>query len=254
MTNEAYVLKSLNHALQIIDLLSENEFMGISQICKIMNQSKSSVFRILYTLELAKYVEKTPDAKYRLSLKFAHYGNIVLERQDVLTIARPYLKKLSHHYNQASHCAILDHNGRITFLCRETPNSFFRLASNAGYQMDAYCCATGKMLLSQLSDEELTYFANRYDFKQMTPSTMSTPQKLLDNIALIRSRGYSEDLEESEIGLSCCAVPVFNIHKKCVAAISVSGASAYIQQNREDIIHALLETSKQISRDLGCPE
>jgi DNA-binding IclR family transcriptional regulator len=251
MTSDTYTLKSLDHALQVIDILSKNEAMGITEICRVMKQSKSSVFRILFTLEAAGYVVKMPDAKYRLSIKFAHYGNIVLERQDVLTIARPYLKKLSHQYNQASHCAILDHNGRVTFLCRETPNSFFRLASNAGYQRDAYCCATGKMLLSKLPDEELSLFANSYDYKQMTPTTLSTPEKLLENIELIRMRGYSVDSEESEMGLTCFAAPVYDINKKCIAAISVSGATAYVVQNRDDIIRSLFDTSQRISLELG---
>jgi DNA-binding IclR family transcriptional regulator len=251
MTSDTYILKSLQHALQILDLLSKNESMGITEICRILKQSKYSVFRILFTLEAAGYVIKTPEAKYRLSIKFAHYGNAVLERHDILTIARPFLKELSQFHNQASHCAILDHNGRVTFLCRETPNSFFRLASNAGYQMDAYCCATGKMLLSQVPQEELEYFAHKYTYKQLTPSTLTTPQKLLDDIAAIRKRGYSMDLEESEIGLCCIAAPVFDIHNKCVAAISVSGASVYVLQNREAIISSLLDTSRKISRELG---
>jgi DNA-binding transcriptional ArsR family regulator len=172
MTSDTYILKSLQHALQILDLLSKNESMGITEICRILKQSKSSVFRILFTLEAAGYVIKTPEAKYRLSIKFAHYGNAVLERHDILTIARPFLKELSQFHipglalrhtrsQRQGHFPLPGDAELLLPPCVQTP----------GYQMDATTAVPpAKMLLSQVPQEELEYFAHKYTYKQLTPS------------------------------------------------------------------------------------
>ena len=68
--------------------------MGVAEISKELNLGKASVFRMLYTLEKKDYIHKTSDAKYKLGIKFAHYGTIVLERQNVLSVIKPYLQKL----------------------------------------------------------------------------------------------------------------------------------------------------------------
>jgi DNA-binding IclR family transcriptional regulator len=80
MSGDKYLLSSLSNTLDILDLLSKHEELGVSEISRELNMGKASTFRMLYTLDKKGFVFKAPDAKYRLSIKFAIYGSVVLER------------------------------------------------------------------------------------------------------------------------------------------------------------------------------
>jgi len=251
MKQDPYILSSVSHAMQIMDLLSKHERLGVADIHKELGMGKTSVFRILYTLEACGYVRKTSEAKYELSIKFAQYGALVINRQNLTMTARPHLQELRDFCNMAVHLAVFGTDGKSTFLYKESANSALQMGSAVGFSIDAYCTATGKMLLSQLPESELLRATYRYDFKAYTENTVKNAEELLEKIREIRERGYAEDNEESEIGLTCYAAPVYDISQKCVAAISISGPTYRMQNSKEAFIRELLETAARLSRELG---
>ncbi|MFR3758594.1 helix-turn-helix domain-containing protein, partial [Hungatella sp.] len=69
-----YILSSVNNALKILDLLSVRDNIGATEIGRLLELDKSTVFKLLYTLEQRDYVLKTESAKYCLGYKFKNYG------------------------------------------------------------------------------------------------------------------------------------------------------------------------------------
>jgi IclR family transcriptional regulator, KDG regulon repressor len=80
MSEDKYLLSSVSNTLDILDLLSKHKELGVSEISRELNIGRASIFRMLYTLDKKEFVLKTPNAKYRLGIKFALYGSIVLKR------------------------------------------------------------------------------------------------------------------------------------------------------------------------------
>ena len=115
MSDDKYILSSLSNALRIMDLLSEKEGLGLAEICSELELGKSSVFRLLYTLEANGFIVKNHDAKYYLSRKFIYYGEIVTARQDDFSLARPELETLSDKVKETVHMSILLSNMNIMF-------------------------------------------------------------------------------------------------------------------------------------------
>ena len=73
MKEDQYLLSSVSNTLDILDLLNDHEELSLAEICKKLHMGKTSAFRMLYTLEAKQFVYKTPDAKYRLGMKFVQY-------------------------------------------------------------------------------------------------------------------------------------------------------------------------------------
>ena len=146
--DEKYLLSSVYNTLEVLDLLSRHDELGIAEISKALELNKSSVFRMLYTLEKKDFVYKTSDAKYRLSVKFAHYGSIVLDNLNVISIVKPYLKKLVEDHNETAHLGILDDDINVIFIAKESSTSSIQMTSRIGKKMPFYATATGKILLS----------------------------------------------------------------------------------------------------------
>lgn len=252
MTKDKYLLSSVYNTLEILDLLSEYKELGVTEISKKLNLGKSSVFRMLYTLEKKKYVYKTSDAKYRLGIKFVYYGQKLLEEMNSLDVIRPYLKELRDEHNETVHLSILDKSDyNIIILDKIENKSTIQMSSRIGKKLPGYCTAMGKALLASLPDEELEEIVFSLELEKKTENTITDPNKLLETLKKIREQGYSEDSEESEEGLVCYAVPIRNIHGDIVAAISFSGPSSRMEKKKEELINSLKITAEEVSKSLG---
>ena len=69
MEKDRYLLSSLNNALCLLDLLSHASSLSLAELTHLSGMDKASVFRSLYTLEKNGYVQKLPEARYRLGMK-----------------------------------------------------------------------------------------------------------------------------------------------------------------------------------------
>jgi DNA-binding IclR family transcriptional regulator len=249
---DKYLLSSVNNALRVLDLLNEKPDLGIAEISKEIGIGRAAVFRILYTLKKNEYVEKNNHSKYKLSIKFAKYGNEVISKIDIVSITKPYLRQLTQKYNETTHMAVLSQDFKNTiFLYKEVSNSTIQMAGNIGVKLPAYNTATGKMLLSGLSEEQLEYCIKNIQLSRYTKNTITDKKEFLKELEKIREKGYSSDLEESEVGLTCFAAPIKNSFGKTVAAISFSGPSFRMVKNKNKLIEAIKGTAFEISKKNG---
>ena len=69
--NEKYMLQSVTNALRIIELLGEHNFLTLTEIADGLDLGKSSVFRLVATLEARGFVKKDKYGRCRLGMKFS---------------------------------------------------------------------------------------------------------------------------------------------------------------------------------------
>ncbi len=251
MNDDKYLMSSVYNSLEVLDLLSKYDELGVAEISKILNIGKTSIFRMLYTLEKKGYVHKTSDAKYKLGIKFAHYGSIVLNRNDTLLIIKPFLQKLRDKYNETTHLGILDDNLDVIIMDKEMSNSTIQMTSRVGSKMPFHATSMGKVLVADKLNEEVEDKIRSYSFPKFTDYTITESDDLINLLKQVKEQGYGEDLEETEVGLVCYAVPVKNITGETIASISMSGPAARMQQNKERLINSLKETANEVSKSMG---
>jgi len=249
--NEKYLLGTLNKALALIELFSESRELGISEMGRALSLGKSNVFRLVITLEHWGFLEKTPESRYRLGSRFAYFGTLVLERQDLIPIARPHLQKLRSLHNETTHMAILTPEDEVVFLIKENATASIQMISTIGARMPAYATANGKALLAFSSPERVEHYLTTHTLKVLTEKTIKTREDFLARLETVRSTGYSVDDEESEIGLTCFAAPVRNMEGVVVASVSVSGPTFRMTKSRESLIRSVIQTAQDISAELG---
>lgn len=248
---DLYLLTSVSHSLEILDLLSDRDSLTIAEICKELHFGRSSVFRILYTLEKGHYVLKDENARYSLGYKFASYGAKVSKKQDIVAVSRPYMRRLRDAFNETTQLGVLTDAGKVVFIAKETGNFSIQMNAAVWLEKEAYSMASGKVMLAQRPADEQLYFAERYDYKPFTENTIRGQEQLLAQLSAIKSAGYAADLEEGEPGLVCYAAPIYNCAGNCEASLSISGPSArmYPMQNR--LVDAVRQAARDISAALG---
>lgn len=167
LEKDKYLMSSVYNTLEVLDFLSFHEEVGVAEISKALGLGKASVFRMLYTLGKKDYVYKTSDAKYRLGMKFAHYGTIVLDKLDLVSIVKPYLMELRDKHNETVHLGILDEDLNVIFIAKESSTSTIQMTSRIGSKMPFHATATGKVLLAHKLDEEMKKKIYSHNLKKL---------------------------------------------------------------------------------------
>ncbi len=249
--NGQYILQSVDNALQLIEILCETEEIGVTQIAKELGIGKSTAFRLLATLENWGYIRKNEESsRYRLGMKFAHVGTIVLNRQEIVRYSRPFLEDLSKAFNETAHLVILEDDFNVRFVDKVKGNALMHMESFVGAKKPSYCTATGKALLASEPVEKVLQYLRKQGIEKLTEHTITSEEALLSELEEVRQQGYAVDAEESEIGLTCYAAPIYNNSGKAIAAISLSGPTTRMKINSKEITETIKDIAKRISKSL----
>ncbi len=223
ISNEKYILHSAANTLDILDLLAQKGELTVPEISRLTGFTKSSVFRMLATLESRKYVKKSADAKYSLDVKLMILGNSVIERLDVIRFGHPMLMELTNRTGETSHLGILDGDIYVRVVDKVLSPSTIRTDSYVGFGRQAHLMACGKAILAFKPKEFIDAYIRVNKFTPLTDYSITSAGQLLLELEVTRQRGYAIDREESEYGLFCIGAPIFDVNKNVIAAVSISG-------------------------------
>ncbi len=250
-------VQSVERALAILDVLAEEGSpMKLSSISKNLELNISTVHRLLNTLMVWGYVEQDPYmGKYRLGIKSFEIGNRALYSLDIRSVAKPFLKNLVDKSNETANLAILD-EGEVVYIDQVETHNIIKMFASPGTRGPAYCTGSGKVLLASLSDHEINRLAREISFHSYTSSTITSLEKLKQEMTRIREQGYSLDFGEMEEDVRCVAAPLKNHEGRTVAAISLSGPRTRMSNEYilEELVPLVKETAGKISHLLGFDE
>ena len=244
-------IKMVENAMGVLDLLRTGKVpLGVNEIAKTCGLNPSTTFRILKTLEASGWVYQTNDDRYITGQKISFVtekDNLYLALKEVsLYVMKEYTAKYNHAMNllvrDGANCMILQQS-RTNNLMDYTPPLHTTLPF--------YCCAGGKILLSELPTSLTKQIIDACDWRPLTPRTITDPQKFWQVIQEAARQGYAFDHNESIYGASCISVPVRNHKGTIIATLSFSGFMGVEDPSSLlSFVPALQEASAEISRRL----
>jgi len=87
--------------------------------------------------------------------------------------------------------------------------------------------------------------------EKQTPFTNDDQNNLIAELKNIRYNDYALDCQENNVGISCIAAPVRDYSGKVIAAVSATGPSFKIDNNKEYIKGKVTETAREVSMRMG---
>jgi IclR family transcriptional regulator, pca regulon regulatory protein len=213
-------IESLDRGLRVLELFGGGQQpMTLSDLAKAADLPRATARRILFTLERAGFVAS--DGKlFRLTPRVLVLASAYLASNHVVSVLQPALDKLSADAQEISSMAILDGND-VVFIARASPTRVFSSGIDIGYRLPAFCTSVGRVLLSRLSDDELTAAVEAMDIAPLTPFTVTDRKRLLQAIRSDRVQDYSLVDREAEPGFRSISVPVRRYDGTIVAAINM---------------------------------
>lgn len=246
-------VQSVERAIAILRSFSRDKpERGISELSRELGVHKSTVYRLLATLERHGLVARNPETeRYRLGLDLLTLAAQVVEHMDVREIAGPHLRELSERCQETVNLAIL-HEGQVMDLEQFVPP--VRSVKNIGWvgrRMPPHCTAAGKVLLAHLPPDKLERFLQSR-LERLTPRTITDPDRLREELERVREQGYAVAEEELEDGLNALAAPIYDHAGAVNVAASLAGPAFRLPPAIfPHLATLLLETCAKISSELG---
>jgi DNA-binding IclR family transcriptional regulator len=243
-----YPIESVDKVLRLIRLLGDQPEIRLSEAARYLGVASSTAHRLLAMLHYRGLVRQDPETKaYRagpalINLTFAVFG-----RLDVESAARPIMRSLSETLRETVHLGMLD-CAAVRFIAAVEAPTAVRVASRLGQTLPAHCTSSGKVMLANLSDNELALNFPNEALQQVTPHSLHSRAALFKELAEVRARGYATNREESEEGVASVAVPVVT----CVPGLRLAlNMSAPVHRLKAAQCAGVAETLARAASQIG---
>jgi IclR family pca regulon transcriptional regulator len=218
-------MTSLARGLAVIQAFSQRKLaLTISQISNKTGFSRAAVRRCLYTLKQLGFAGSEDGRHFFLRPRILALGHSYISSMPLATAAQPVLEHISHQLHESCSIATLD-GLEIVYIARANMTRIMSIDLGVGSRLPAFCTSMGRVLLANLSQEELETYLRRVQFTRFTERTIINAPKLRQALRVVQRNGYSIVDQELEHGLRSMAVPVQNPSGKVAAALNI-GAHA----------------------------
>ena len=216
---------AVDRALSILDALTDDR-VTLADLSKRTDLYKSTVLRLLKSLERFGYVLRSTDGSYRLGSKVLHLGSLYQRHFRTSDIVPPVLERIGAELHEGASFYVCEEDKRICLHRVETTRAV-RDSVQVGDRLPLTVGAAGHVLRAFNGAR-----GERFDE--------------------IRQRMYASSFGERDSETAAMAAPVLGPANKLVGALSVSGPRYRIEAAGEaKIIPVLFKHAKDLTRTFG---
>ncbi|KAB7706536.1 helix-turn-helix domain-containing protein [Bacillus aerolatus] len=243
--------KTVVRSMDILNLFIDHAQLTFQEIIDLSGIPKTSVYRMLMSLEEMGFLEKGADSKYRLGLMFLHFGQLVSSRLDIRQIAFPIMQELHNDVGEAVNLIVKQGNEAM-YIEKIDTNQKVRLYTAIGRRSPLYAGACSRVILSFLPSSEVDEYIESIELKPFAMGTITNKESLSKAIKQAQKDGYTISHSELENHTSAIAAPIFDHKGDVVAGISIAGIEAnYQNENIPVFVEKAKRAAEQISERLG---
>ena len=222
---------------------------GVTELARSLGLHKSTTSRLLATLQKRGLVQQGRDSgKYRLGLAVVRLGGQAERALDLQSIAMPELESVARAVRETTTLGVVEGDSVVTIAWSD--------ASGIGHDrkwtyLPLHATAPGKVLLSNRPEREVIRLS-KIGFTPYTSRTIVRVDRLLEEIARVRNRGFATAFGEYEPSVNAVAVPVFDQRGSVVAALEVRASGQRIQPGRvPELIERIRAAAAAITEQIG---
>ena len=229
----------------------ESPELTIQELMKRCGYTRTTTYRILDTLELVGWIERTPSGGYKMTLRVFELASSVLGSFDLRTEASHVMSDLAARYDENVYLVVPDGARAVCLDLIESSRPVRVMSLSVGRSLPLFIGGAPLALLAELEDTFLP--------RVLAGGTLTSPsgqeiseQQLRRVLADTRARGYAVSLEDVTPGVAALGACIFDRSGRPVAALSFGGFIANFAQPRQnELASALVQGALSISRRLG---
>ncbi len=248
------IINSIVKGAEILKHLSG----GVERVSDLSSQlhiSKSTIHRLLKTLEVSQLVMQDP-----LTRRY-YLGSLIPELASKSTTAHKTLttcsfEEMAFLRDLTKETVTIQIRYGLERICLEEVQSLenIRYVTGKGFVTQIYTGSAGKVLLSELDDNELELLLKHIRLVPIGPNTITDKRLLLKELKKVRAQGYATSFGERVPGSASLSVPIK--HYICPVALNVLGPDNRFSADRmmdalKDVKGAALRVSKKLKGGKG---
>ncbi len=250
--SDKYFSKVIGKALDVIAILrSDAEPLPLMELALRLDLAKSSVFRILHTLEVSGYVERDSAGRYSVAAELRDWapGRV---RVSLVSATMPALRELSREFCETVTLAMYFENRIEVVATVESPH-LIRMGNTVGRIVPPHASSLGKAITAFQREDVRDRLIRGYGIHRFTEHTITDEMELKREFERIKARGYSTDTDESVVEGMCFGVPILTAQGDALAAISLSSPKMRMrdEQLQKRVVAALRRAADGVSRALA---
>ncbi|HKX69459.1 MAG TPA: IclR family transcriptional regulator C-terminal domain-containing protein [Intrasporangium sp.] len=225
--------------------------MSLSDVATATGLARPTARRILRTLEALGYV-RSVEGRHTLTPRVLELGLTYVQSMGLWDTARPHLEQLVTQTHESSSIAQLD-GSDIVYVARVSVPKIIALAVHIGTRFPAPATSLGKVLLADLSPEQLDRTLAEPSRSGVEARHLPARAELEGILRDVRAKGWAATDEQLARGVRSVAVPLRNGDGRVVAAVNVTVHAAETSMDTLLGSHLplLLRTAADISADFA---
>ena len=251
--SERYTVPGLERGLRLLGEFNRHEpLLTAPELARRLGVPRSTVFRLLVTLESLGFVERSSDGRsYRLGLSVLRLGFEYLGSLSLVELGRPLLDSLRDATGFSASLVVRD--GRdVVYLYRAAPRSPFATTVSVGTRLPAHATVLGHVLLGDLALAELRALFPDTPLPAAGPRTPADVPALFDVVRQTQARGWVLAEGYFEAQICTVAAPVHDDAGRVAAAIGLTVPGAAIPEaGRDPLVAQVRQAAAELSRRLN---
>jgi DNA-binding IclR family transcriptional regulator len=238
--------------LRILERLGrERRELGVTALARVLDTTKSRIYRHLRTLVEQGYLIQPHDSdRYKVGPRLVALARSVSDNVDLATAAFDVLIELRDALGHSSVVSQVEPDG-VRVLGTVPGKSSIEIGVRPGSLLTFHASAQGKVALA-FGSPEFRARALRGRLEMLTSKTIVSPAALRAEIEKVRARGWATAPDESAIGLNTLAAPIFDATGAICGTVGVIDMVQFIEgQPSEEQIARTVEAARRISQSLG---
>lgn len=244
---------ALRRAVRILDMVANSgQTPTAAELTRLLDLPKSTAHGLLAVMVELDLLAKSADGTLRAGPHPLRWANGFLSQLDIVSSFHEQLAE-RHDLDPYTVTLTVREGGEVVYIsCRNSAQPLghtFRI----GMRLPAPFTATGKILLSELTSDDLEILFQSFP-PSLTPRSVKSLSELEHELVLTRSRGYSVDDGQIREGMLCIGAAIRDYSGAASAGIAIS----LIRSEASDEMIASLgeelrETAQALSERLGYP-
>lgn len=235
--------QTLMRGLDVIEAVADGQDT-LPRLAEALGLTRSTAHRLAASLVERGYLAFTPREGYRLGAQLLSLGHQAQQQADIVQVARPHIEALAAASEDTVHLGVIDADQAL-YLDKVPGRRRITISSRVGDRQPLSSTGLGKALML---DHPPVYWDARLAAEQVGGGSDGWRERMAGYV----DAGRAFDLEENEDQIRCVAAPIRDAAGAIVAAISVSSAAQYMDDDRmQALSDDVRATARAISADLG---
>ena len=234
-----------------VEVGSTRKSVAFADLARAVPFARTTVHRILYSLEKLGYVEKDEfKSHYQLAPKFFELTGPAVHFRRLQSVAKGVMQNLLFRFGETINLGVLE-DGQVVYIDVLQSPSALRIAAVPGERNPVHCTSLGKAMLAFLPESEVQSILKHNPMIRRTPKTITQQKHFLEHLAAVRERAVALDMEENVNGVVCVASPIFDQRGKVIAGLSVSGPASRMEPKLAQVQAEIRNSASALTRMLS---